>query len=152
MNAVIKPTSFAKGNYVIASAFATHKEIPQFIATSRLIDKVKAGRDIIDAIKITAVHRPDKKTKAKSLPPREIYLCIPDNYEQGEHALKTRADVSFSFKDEDSTIYEGISGNITLEPALGENVKGSFVVQLERPDTDGETFICKGNFQVLKAG
>jgi hypothetical protein len=60
--------------------------------------------------------------------------------------------VIFSFIDEDGTLYEGVSGNITLEPALGDNVRGSFDVQLELLDTDGKTFPYKGNFQVLKAG
>jgi hypothetical protein len=152
MNAVIKRISFAPGNYVTATAFATHKEIPEFIATSRLINKVKAGPNKIDAVLITAIDRPAPKTRAKSMPARDFYLSIPANFEPGVYPLKSRDDVSCSFKDGDSTLYEGVSGNITLEPALGDNVRGSFDVQLELPDTDGETFTYKGNFQVLKAG
>jgi hypothetical protein len=150
MNAVIKRISFAEGNYVTATAFATHKEIPDFIATSRLIDKVKAGPNKTDAVLITAIDRPVPKTKAKSLPAREIHVCIAADFEPGVYALKNRDDVSFSFKDEDGTIYEGESGEIKLEPALGNNVKGSFNINLEVPNTDGETFILKGEFQVLK--
>jgi hypothetical protein len=152
MNAVIKRISFAPGNYVTATAFATHKEIPEFIATSRLIDKLKAGLNKIDTVKITAVERSTPKTRAKSSPVREIHMCVPGDFKTGVHFLKTRDDVSVSFIDEDGTLYEGVSGNITLEPALGDNVRGSFDVQLELPDTDGKTFPYKGNFQVLKAG
>jgi hypothetical protein len=152
MNAVIKRISFAEGNYVTADVFATHKEIPAFVATSRFIDKLKAGLNKIDTVKITAVERPTPKTRAKSSPVREIHMCVPGDFETGVHSLKTRADVSFSFKDEDGTIYEGDSGEIKLEPASGENVKGSFNVNLELPNTNGKTFIIKGDFQVRKAG
>lgn len=152
MNAVIKRTSFADGNYVTASAFATDKEVPEFIATSRLIERVKAGVKQTEAVLITAIHRPASKTKAKSLPARELHISIPADFAAGEYALKSRDDVSFSFKDADNTIYEGISGSIGLEAPVGEHVKGSFKVDLELPDTDGKTFLLKGNFQVLKAG
>ncbi|MHC8400875.1 hypothetical protein ACYZTX_15735 [Pseudomonas sp. MDT1-17] len=152
MTATIKPNSFANGNYVNASAFATGKEFPEFIATSRLIERVKAGTKMTEAVLITAIHRPAPKTKAKNLPARELLISIPANFETGDYALKSRDDVSFSFKDEDNTIYEGISGNIVVEPATGERVKGTFKVNLEIPGTDEKTFLLKGNFQVLKAG
>jgi len=153
MNVVIKRTSFARGNYVNASAFATaDKEFPEFIATSRLIERVKAGEKKIDAVLITAIDRPVPNTRAKSSPARELHICIPENLEVGDYALKSREDVSFSFKDTDDTIYEGIAGNIQLEPALENNVKGSFNVNLELLNTEGKTFLLKGNFQVLKAG
>jgi hypothetical protein len=152
MSASIQRTSFAEGNYVTAAVYPSNEKFPAFVATSRLIDKLKAGLNKIDTVKITAVERPTPKTRAKSSPVREIHMCVPGDFETGVHSLKTRADVSFSFKDEDGTIYEGDSGEIKLEPASGENVKGSFNVNLELPNTDGETFILKGNFQVLKAG
>lgn len=151
-NAVIKRTGFAKGNYVIASAFATDKKIPEFNATSRLIERVKAGPKKTDAVLITAIHRPVPNTKAKSLPARELFICIPADFTTGTYQLKSRDDVSFSFKDAENTIYEAVSGTIELEPAQGENVKGNFKVDLELPDTDGKTFLLKGSFQVLKAG
>lgn len=152
MNAVIKRTSFAAGNYVNASAFATDKEFPDFIATSRLIERVKAGTKKTEAVLITAIDRPASNTKAKSFPARELHISIPKTFDVGDYPLKSRDDVSFSFKDADNTIYEGVSGNIVLEPAVGESVKGSFKVDVELPDTDGKTFLLKGNFQVLKAG
>ncbi|WP_460145890.1 hypothetical protein [Pseudomonas sp. S2_A02] len=152
MSAVIKRTSFAEGNYVNALAFANDKEFPEFIATSRLIDRVKAGRKKTEAVLITAIDRPASKTRAKSLLARELHISIPANFEVGVYALKSRDDVSFSFKDADDTIYEGVSGSIQLEPAVGESVKGNFKVDLELPGTDGETFLLKGQFQVLKAG
>ncbi|OOG10680.1 hypothetical protein [Pseudomonas sp. C9] len=152
MNAVIKRTSFAEGNYINASAFATEKDITDFIATSRLIDRVKSGPQKTETVKITAIDRPASKTKAKSLPARELVICIPADFAPGEYPLKSRDDVSFSFKDADDTIYEGISGDIVLEPGVGDSVKGNFKIDLEFPDTDGETFLLKGVFQVLKAG
>ncbi|WP_095187219.1 hypothetical protein [Pseudomonas sp. Irchel 3E19] len=152
MKAVIKRTSFASGNYVNAAAFATKTEFPEFIATSRLIDKVKSGPQKIDAVLITAIDRPAANTKAKSLASRTLYISIPDNFEVGDYQLKSRPDVDFSLKDADGTVYESVSGKIKLEPALGDNVKGSFQADLEYPGTNGETFTLKGNFQVLKAG
>ncbi len=152
MKAVIKRTSFADGNYVNAAAFATKTEFPEFIATSRLIDNVKSGPQKTDAVLITAVHRPAAKTKAKSLAARTVYISLPANFAVGDYELRSRADVDFSFKDADGTVYESVSGNIKLEPALGDNVKGSFQAALEYPGTGGETFTLKGNFQVLKAG
>ncbi|RON24331.1 hypothetical protein BK660_01265 [Pseudomonas brassicacearum] len=153
MNAVIKRISFAEGNYVTATPYATHKVIPEFIATSRLIDTVKSGPKKINTVKITAIDRPASKTRAKSSPAREICLCLPDSFEPGEYVLKTRDDVSSSFKDENGIVYEGVSGNITLQPTVGENnVAGLFDINYELPDTEGETFILKGKFQVLKAG
>jgi hypothetical protein len=152
MSAVIKRTSFAEGNYVNASAFANDKEFREFTATSRLINWVKAGRKKTEAVLITAIDRPASKTRAKSLPARELHISIPASFETGDYALKSRDDVSFSFKDADDTIYEGVSGNIQLEPSMGESVKGNFKVDLELPGTDGKTFLLKGQFQVLKAG
>jgi hypothetical protein len=35
---------------------------------------------------------------------------------------------------------------------VGDSVKGNFKIDLEFPDTDGETILLKGAFQVLKAG
>jgi hypothetical protein len=113
---------------------------------------VKAGPKKTEAVLITAIDRPVSKTKAKSFPARELHISIPATFDVGDYPLKSRDDVSFSFKDADNIIYEGISGNIVLEPAVGESVKGSFKVDLELPDTDGKTFLLKGNFQVLKAG
>lgn len=153
MNAVIKRTSFAPGNYVNASAFANPDNVfPEFIATSRLINWVKTGINQTQAVLIRAIDRPVSNTRAKSLPARELHISIPANFEIGDYVLKSRDDVSFSFKDADDTIYEGVSGTIQLEPAVGESVKGNFKVDLELPGTDGKTFLLKGSFQVLKAG
>ncbi|MFS2096711.1 hypothetical protein ACCC96_27300 [Pseudomonas sp. Pseusp11] len=153
MNAVIKRTSFAPGNYVNASAFAnTDKDFPEFIATSRLIDRVKTGINKTEAVLITAIDRPASKTRAKSSPARELHMSIPANGETGIFLLKSRDDVSASFIDADNTIYEAVSGKIEVESAAGENIKGKFNIDLELPGTEGKTFILKGEFQVLKAG
>jgi hypothetical protein len=153
MNTVIKRTSFAPGNYVNASAFAnTDTEFPEFIATSRLIERVTTGIKKTEAVLIKAIDRPASKTRAKSSPARELHISIPANFEIGDYALKSRDDVNFSYKAADNTIYEGVSGSIQLEPAKGESVKGNFKVDLELPGTEGKTFLLKGSFQVLKAG
>ncbi|UZE21709.1 hypothetical protein LOY67_16815 [Pseudomonas sp. B21-056] len=152
MNAVINQLSFAKGNYVTASAFSNHgKEFPEFAATSRLIEKKKAGVKQTETVVITAVDREEKQTRASITSKRELIISIPADYEPGSYELKTRDDVSFSLRESDQTIYEGISGTIDLVPAPEGNIKGKFNVDLELPDTDGETFILKGQFQVLKA-
>lgn len=153
MNAVIKRTSFAPGNYVNASAFANPDSVfPEFIATSRLITRIKTGVNKTEAVLITAIDRPASKTRAKSSPARELHISIPADLATGDYALKSRDDVSFSLKDADDTVYEGVSGAIQLEPAVGESIKGNFKVDLELPGTDGKTFLLKGSFQVLKAG
>ncbi|SFW80485.1 hypothetical protein [Pseudomonas sp. NFACC04-2] len=152
MNAVINQLSFAKGNYVTASAFSNHdKEFPEFAATSRLIEKKKAGVKQTETVVITAVDREEKQTRASITSKRELIISIPADYEPGSYELKTRDDVSFSLRDSDKTIYEGVSGTIDLVPAPEGNIKGKFNVNLELPDTNGETFILKGQFQVLKA-
>lgn len=153
MNAATTQLSFAPGNYVTASAFATNgKDFPEFVATSRLIEKKKAGIKQTETVVITAIDREEKKTKASTTTTRELTISIPADYEPGSYELKTRDDVSFSLKESDKTIYEGVSGSIDLTPASEGNVKGKFNIDLELPDTDGQTFILKGQFQVLKVG
>lgn len=153
MNAVIKQISFAPGNYVTASAFANpDNDFPEFIATSRLINRVKTGINQTEAVLIRAIDRPVSNTRAKSSPARELHISIPANFEIGDYVLKSRNDVNISFKDTDDTVYEGVSGSIQLEPAVGESVKGNFKVDLELPGTGGKTFLLKGSFLVLTAG
>jgi hypothetical protein len=151
MNAVIKRTGFAAGNYVIAKAYA-NPELPfaEFDATSRLIKNVKAGPNKLDALCITAIHRSYKVTRASKTTVRELIFVLPAKLEAGEYEVKSRDDVGFSFKDNDNTIYESSSGNISIEPASDGNVKGIFNVTLDLPDD--KTFMLKGDFQVLKAG
>jgi hypothetical protein len=153
MNAVIRRTSFAEGNYVNAKAFA-NTELPfaEFAATSRLINKVKAGAKKLDAFCITAIERSDKRTRASQTTVRELTIVVPIDLDVGHYEVKGRDDVGFSLKNDDGTIYEGISGNISLTPASEGNVKGSFNVNIEMPNTEEQTFILKGDFQVLKAG
>jgi hypothetical protein len=151
MNTVINRLSFAQGNYVTASAFSTHgKDFPEFAATSRLIEKKPAGISRTEAVVITAIDREEKKTRTTDTSTRELIISLPADFEPGVYELKTRDDVSLSLK-ESTTIYEGVSGSIELVPASEGNVKGNFNVDLELPDGDGETFILKGQFQVLKA-
>lgn len=153
MNAVIKRNSFAEGNYVNAEAFANSElEVLPFTANARLIDKVKAGRNKLDAMSITAIQRSDKKTRATHTSTRELTLVLPADLAVGKYEVKSRADVAFSFKDGDGKIYEGVSGEIEIEPASDENVKGRFNINIELPDAEENTFILKGKFQVLKAG
>jgi hypothetical protein len=152
MNAVISQMSFAHGNYVTASAFSTQgKDFPEFAATSRLIKKNVAGPARTETVVITAVDREEKMTRVSTTSTRELIICIPANYELGVHDLKTRDDVSFSFKDEENIVYEGIKGTIELVPASEGNVKGNFYIDVEIPDSEEQTFILKGQFQVLKA-
>lgn len=151
MNAVINQLSFAQGNYVTASAFSTQgKDFPEFAATSRLIEKKVAGATRTETVVITAVDREEKMTRVSATSTRELIICIPANYELGIHKIKTRDDVSFSFKDEDKIVYEGIKGTIELVPAPEGNVKGSFNIDIEIPESEEQTFILKGQFQVLK--
>jgi hypothetical protein len=153
MNAVIKRTGFAAGNYVIAKAFAnTELTFVDFNATSRLIGKVKAGAKKLDALCITAIERSDKRTRASQTTVRELTILLPDSLDVGEYEVKGRDDVGFSLKNDDGTVYEGISGNISITPASEGNVKGSFNVNIEMPNTEEQTFILKGDFKVLKAG
>lgn len=153
MNAVIKRDGFAAGNYVIAKAFAnTELTFVDFNATSRLIDKVKTGAKKLDALCITAIERSDKRTRASQTTVRELTILLPDSLDVGEYEVKGRDDVGFSLKNDDGTVYEGISGNISITPASEGNVKGSFNVNVEMPSTEEQTFILKGDFQVLKAG
>lgn len=152
MNAVINQLSFAQGNYVTASAFSTQgKNFPQFAATSRLIEKKAAGLARTETVVITAVEREAKKTRVSVTSTRELIMCIPANYELGVHKLNTRDDVSFSFRDADKVIYEGVSGTIELVPTSEKSIKGSFNIDVGIPGTDEQTFILKGQFQVLKA-
>ncbi|WLH10545.1 hypothetical protein PSH58_16745 [Pseudomonas hefeiensis] len=151
MNAATHQLSFAPGNYVTASAFSTNgKEFPEFVATSRLIEKKKAGITRTEAVVITAIDREEKKTRATVTSTRELTISIPANFEPGSYELKTRDDVSFSFK-ASTTIYEGISGSIELIPTSEGNVRGNFNVDLELPEADGQTILLKGQFQVRKA-
>ncbi|CAH0270360.1 hypothetical protein [Pseudomonas brassicacearum] len=151
MNAATHQLSFAPGNYVTGSAFSTNgKDFPEFVATSRLIEKRKAGISQTEAIVITAIDREEKKTRASITSTRELIISIPANLEPGSYDLNTRDDVSFSLK-ESTTIYEGISGSIELVPASEGNVRGNFNVDLELPETDGQTMLLKGQFQVRKA-
>lgn len=150
MNAVIKRTSFARGNYVNATAFANPSvKFDPFIATSRLIDKVKTGTAKTDAVLITAVDRPTSPTKAQSFPAREFSILIPADFAVGVYSLQNRDDVAFSFKDADSTVYESVSGKLELEPSIGNNVKGKVDANLDGPN--GATFQLKVEFQVLKS-
>jgi hypothetical protein len=151
MNAAINQPSFAQGNYVTASAFSTQgKDFPEFVATSRLIEKKVAGPTRTATVVITAVDREQKMTRISASSTRELIICIPANYELGVHKIKTRDDVSFSFKDKNKVVYEGIKGTIELVPATEGNVKGSFNIDIEIPDSEEQTFILKGQFQVLK--
>ncbi|MGU9805875.1 UNVERIFIED_CONTAM: hypothetical protein HPS20_15440 [Pseudomonas sp. CM11] len=151
MNAATYQLSFAPGNYVTASAFSTNgKDFPEFVATSRLIEKKKAGITRTEAVVITAIDREEKKTRATITSTRELIIIIPASFEPGSYELKTRDDVGFSLK-ESTTIYEGISGSIELVPASEGNVRGNFNVDLELPGTNGQTMLLKGQFQVLKA-
>lgn len=151
MNAVIKRTGFAKGNYVIVEAFAnTELRFDEFNATSRLISKVKAGANKLDAFCITAIERSDKHTRASPTTVREMTILLPESLENGKHEAKGRADVALSFKDKDNTVYEAISGHILIEPTSEENVKGSFNATFDL--SEDNTFMLKGKFHVLKAG
>ncbi|MFJ2280308.1 DUF6252 family protein [Pseudomonas sp. NPDC087803] len=154
MNAVIKRTSFAEGNYVNAEAFAnTELEVPPFVANARLINKVKAGLKKLDALSVTAIQRSDKNTRATSTSTRELSFVLPAALAVKTYQIKSSADVAFSFKNSDGKIYEAVSGEIEIEPANDDkNIKGRFNVNLELPDTEEKTFVLKGSFQVLKAG
>lgn len=69
MNAATYQLSFAPGNYVTASAFSTNgKDFPEFVATSRLIEKKKAGITRTEAVVITAIDREEKRRGRQSLP------------------------------------------------------------------------------------
>ncbi|WP_236192819.1 hypothetical protein [Pseudomonas glycinae] len=151
MNVAIKRASFAPGNFFNASAYPA-SDIEDFVATSRLIAQEKVGPEKVEAIHVTAIHRPGLKTRAsKSQTAREINILMPANLALGNYILKTRHDVDFSFKDAELNIFEGVSGEIKLEPAQeDENVRGSFQVEVEDPRTEGKTFLLKGQFQVLK--
>ena len=158
MNAASNSLSFAPNNYVLASAYSTQgKEFPEFAATSRLIEKKLAGIDKVETIVITAVDREEKKTTATATTTRELIICIPADYELGVHQVgndlrgTVRSDVGFSYKDADKFIYEGVSGNIELLPASEGHTKGVFNIAVEIPGSEGQTFILKGEFQVLKA-
>ncbi|EZP25881.1 DUF6252 family protein [Pseudomonas sp. RIT288] len=153
MNAVIKRTSFAAGNYVSAEAFANAQlEVNPFNANARLIDKVKTGRNKLDAMCITAIQRSDKNTRVSNTTTRELTFVLPADLAVGKYEVKSRDDVAFSFKNSDGKIYEGVSGEIEIEPASDENVKGRFNINIDMPDNEENIFILKGKFQVLKAG
>ncbi|MCH4901972.1 MULTISPECIES: hypothetical protein [Pseudomonas] len=149
MNAVIRRTSFAPGNFVTAKAFANGgAPVADFTASSRLIETKKVGPDKIDAVEITAIDRPPSGTKAKTNPARELTLIVPDGFPIGKHVLTSRSDVAVSYKD-GTAISEGISGDIEIKPASDQkNVAADFNVTLE--NADGTTFQLKGGFQVLK--
>lgn len=153
MNATIRRTSFAEDNYVNAKAFA-NTELPfaDFNATSRLINKVKAGPKKLDAFCITAIERSDKRTRASQTVVRELTILFPGSLDVGEHEVKSRDDVGFSLKNDDGTVYEAISGKLIIERVSEGNVAGSFNVNIEMPNTDEQTFIFKGEFRVLEAG
>ncbi|TPG98131.1 hypothetical protein EAH72_04135 [Pseudomonas caspiana] len=142
MNAVVKRVSFAEGNFVTASAQG-NSNFPEFIATSRLIEKIKIGSE--EALLLTAIER------VKDNPLREIYISIPATLAPQTYNVQNNPLVSFGLKIDDK-IYESVAGEITLNPPLDDkNMAGSFKVEVEVPDSDGKTFVVKGNFQVLKA-
>ena len=149
MNAVIRRTSFAPGNYVTAKAFAnTGTPVADFIATSRLIDQVKVGTQKLDAVQITAIDRQASVTKAKSYPAREIIIIIPKDYPVGKHVIKSSANVALSYKN-GTSVSEADKGYIEILPTVGSaNVKATFKADIE--NADGTTFQLGGEFQVLK--
>jgi hypothetical protein len=141
MNAVVKRVSFAEGNFVTASAQG-NSNFPEFIATSRLIEKIKIGS--AEVVLLTAIERVNNKL-------REIYISIPADLTPRTYNVQNNSQVSFGLKIDDK-IYESVAGEITLNPPLDDkNMAGSFKVEVEVPDSDGKTFVAKGNFQVLKA-
>ena len=148
MNAVIRRTSFADGNFFTAKAFAnTGTPFTDFTASSRLIDTVKVGPGKVDAEQITAIDRPPSVTKVKSNPAREITLVVPKGYPLDKHYISSGPDVALSIKD-GTTVSEAISGHIEIKPGTGGNVAASFKVVVENPDAT--TFQLDGDFQVLK--
>ena len=148
MNAVIRSTSFAPGNFFTAKAFAnTGASFADFIASSRLINTIKVGPGKVDAEQIIAIDRPPSVTKVKSNPAREITLVVPKGYPLGKHDISSGPDVALSIKD-GTTVSEAISGHIEIKPDTGGNIAASINVVVE--NSDATTFQLKGDFKVLK--
>lgn len=153
INPVIKRSGFAEGNYFIGDAFTGGKfSFEAFNATSRLIDRAKAGLKKLDVVKITAIERTPAPTRAGRSSVRELTLSIPSELAVGEYELKGNDGSSFSFKDANSHVVEASSGTLKILPSTGDVVKGEIKAALDVPGSEGETFVLNARFQVLKAG
>ena len=153
INPVIKRSGFAEGNYFIGDAFTGGKfSFEAFNATSRLIDRLKAGLKKLDVVKITAIERTPPRTRAGSTSVRELTISLPIELAIGEYELKGTDGTSFSFKDAEGKVVEASSGTLKILPSEGNVVKGEIKADLDVPGSEGETFALKARFQVLKAG
>lgn len=151
INPVIKRSGFAEGNYFIADAFTGGKfSFEEFNATSRLIDRLKAGLKKLDVVKITAIERTLPHTRAGHPSVRELTISLPIELAIGKYEFKDGT--SFSFKDAEGKVVEASSGTLEILPSAGDVVKGKIKADLDVPGSEGETFALNASFQVLKAG